>query len=176
MHELDLKTNSTLSRYNQSILPSPLQPNIILDSYYKTFKKVTHIESQHGSLPAPRKTLTTNVYNRRSHNPNPCQASTGYAAPRAEIQKFKIHQPNSILLTVPLLPAWRGEAPWTADLPFLSAGRPWLRSWQYRNQNLSRVCRSRHQTRNLSRLPLTLSPPTRISQWTDDSLALDGMF
>jgi len=23
------------------------------------------------------------------------------------------------------MPAWRGEAPWTADLPFLSAGRPW---------------------------------------------------
>jgi len=44
MHELDLKTNSTQSRYKQSILPSPLQLNILLDSYYKHLTKVTHIK------------------------------------------------------------------------------------------------------------------------------------
>jgi len=93
MHELDLKTNSTLSRYNQSILPRPLQPNIILDSYYKTFN------SQHGSLPAPRKPLTANVYNRRSNNQSPCQASTGYAAPTG--RNLKSTSPTQFCLPYP---------------------------------------------------------------------------
>jgi len=135
-----------------------------------------HIKKPIRELPAARKPLTANV-STDAPQLNPCQANTGYAAPTG--RNSRISNPPAKLNLAYRTPTCPPGAVRFRGLQTSSLSQPVdLGCVVDRTEIKTRVpvCRSRHQTRNLGRPPLTLSPPTRNSQWTDDSLALGRMF